>query len=281
MGVKILNRTTYHAVYDESILAALHYAQENDFAGVQVADETLHLSFEHLSERDVTEIRNFLDTNEIRMSLHALDDTTSLFVPSPILREGIHAYYHALFTFAHAVNAQIVTIHMGSMTAFPTDTVPERKYPEHDLPISTEIVRRSLDRLVEEASGRFTLCVENYQLEPSAFELLEPYIAEDKLFLCWDIAKSYGKPELEDYFWSHMKAVKQVHLHDIRTVDGRLRSHRVIGTGEIDFARYLKLLQEADVLDYCIEVRPREKAVESLRALRLILQSVKVNAEHL
>jgi sugar phosphate isomerase/epimerase len=66
--------------------------------------------------------------------------------------------------------------------------------------------------------------------------------------------------------------VKQVHLHDIRRDDsGTERSHRVIGSGEIDFNYYLGRLSEADVMDYCIEVRPREKAKESLAALKTIL----------
>jgi sugar phosphate isomerase/epimerase len=77
---------------------------------------------------------------------------------------------------------------------------------------------------------------------------------------------------LERFFFSSIDRVKQVHLHDIRRDErGNERSHRVIGSGEIDFAYYLNRLAEADVLDYCIEVRPREKAKESLEALKNIL----------
>jgi sugar phosphate isomerase/epimerase len=63
-----------------------------------------------------------------------------------------------------------------------------------------------------------------------------------------------------------------VHLHDIRQDEkGNKRSHRVIGSGDIDFTYYLDRLAEADVFDYCIEVRPREKARESLQALKKLL----------
>jgi len=48
----------------------------------------------------------------------------------------------------------------------------------------------------------------------------------------------------------------------------------VIGTGEVDFARYFRVLREADVEDYCIEVRPREKARESLSVLRTIVENL-------
>jgi HD-GYP domain-containing protein (c-di-GMP phosphodiesterase class II) len=41
----------------------------------------------------------------------------------------------------------------------------------------------------------------------------------------------------------------------------------------MDFLRYLHKLSVADVLDYCIEVRPREKAKESLEALKKMIIS--------
>ena len=100
--------------------------------------------------------------------------------------------------------------------------------------------------------------------------LIDTYLNDGQLSLCWDIVKSYNKPEVEEYFWSNFNSVKQIHLHDVRNVEGKIRSHRVIGSGEIEYCNYLKRFQEADILDYCIEVRPREKALESLKALRLM-----------
>jgi sugar phosphate isomerase/epimerase len=48
----------------------------------------------------------------------------------------------------------------------------------------------------------------------------------------------------------------------------------VIGTGEIDFKTYLSVLSKADVQDFCIEVRPREKARESLEILKQIIKKL-------
>ncbi len=81
---------------------------------------------------------------------------------------------------------------------------------------------------------------------------------------------------MESFYLTHPEWIKQVHLHDRReVVSGSVKSHRVIGTGDIDFGRYLGfLLEEADVVDFCIEVRPREKARESLLALAQIVQQM-------
>jgi sugar phosphate isomerase/epimerase len=77
---------------------------------------------------------------------------------------------------------------------------------------------------------------------------------------------------VEQYFFSHIEYVKQVHLSDLgQDEEGRLRRHLVIGSGHLNFMQYLKQLRKTEVLDYCIEVRPREKARESLEALKKLL----------
>ena len=268
----ILDRISYHAVYDASIPDALEYAHENGFAGIQVAVESPHMSFESLSDETIGQIAAYAESNNLYITLHAPDETASLFQPSKFLREGILNYYRALFDFAARIKARLVTIHIGQITAFPTDTSRELSVPEEDQAICREIATQNLDKLLEFAAGRFIICVENYALDQFSLFLLKTYLDNNRIALCWDIAKSWNNQILERFFLSSIDRVKQVHLHDIRQDEkGNKRSHRVIGSGDIDFTYYLDRLAEADVFDYCIEVRPREKARESLQALKKLL----------
>ena len=270
--MSILDRVSYHAVYDDSIAAALHYASTCGFAGIQVADETPHLSFEELDKEQVRQIRELAGAHDLYIALHAPDEATSLFQFSRHLQQGIMLYFEALFAFAAKVRARLVTIHLGAMTTFPTDTRPELRRPKVDLPLYRRTLQSNLDQVLSLARGRFALCVENYAVETAILELLTPYLQAGDLGLCWDLAKSSDQPEIEQFFLDHLQWVKQVHLHDLKELPGgERRSHRVIGSGELEFGRYLELLQDADVEDYCIEVRPREKARESLEALKEIL----------
>ena len=272
MTYPILDRVSYHAVYDASILDALEYAHDNGFAGIQLAAESPHLAFEQLSEREIGEIGSFVAAQHTFVSIHAPDEAASLLQHSHHLRAGIQNYYRALFDFAAAVGACLVTIHIGGMTTFRTDTRREMTVPEADRPIYREVATRNLDGLLELAGGRFTVCVESYALDEFSLFLLKPYFDDRRLALSWDLARTWNKPALERFFFSSIDRVKQVHLHDIRTDDrGDQRSNCVIGSGEIDFAYYLNRLSDANVLDYCIEVRPREKAKESLEGLKRAL----------
>ena len=271
----ILDKVTYHAVYDASIMEAMEYARDNGFAGIQIAVESPHLSFEAISNVEADRIGAFVEEQQALLSIHAPDQAVSLFQHSPILREGLHKYYRALFDFAARVKAQIVTMHIGEMTTFPTDTRREMTLPDQDLAVYRGVVAHNLNGLLEMAGGRFALCVESYALDEFSLFLLKPYLDKGQLALCWDIAKTWNKPALERFFFSSIDRVKQVHLHDVRTDErGGQKGHCVIGSGEIDFSYYLNRLAEANVLEYCIEVRPREKAKESLGALRTMLGEI-------
>jgi sugar phosphate isomerase/epimerase len=274
MTNSILNNVSYHAVYDLSIPDALNYAHANGFAGIQLAVEMPHLSFESVSSKDVEVIRSIVESQRTRITIHGPDEVVSLFEYSPIFQQGILNYYRALFDFAAAVKSPLVTLHMGAATAFRTDTIPVMELPETDLALYKERAEDNLDKLVKLASGRFVICVENHNLDEFNLSILKPYLESQKLALCWDLAKSQDRPDIQAFFFENIRHVKQVHLHDIRRNEkGEMRRHYVIGTGIIDFRYYLERLAEADVLDYCIEVRPREKARESLEALKQLLNS--------
>jgi sugar phosphate isomerase/epimerase len=270
----ILDRVSYHAVYDKSILDALEYARRNGFAGIQLAVETPHLSFEYLSKEQLQKIASFVEAKGTRISVHAPDEVTLLFQHSKFLRQGTQEYFRALFDFAARVKTRIITIHMGAMIAFKTDTTPVIDNPAEDLLIYKDVVIKNLDMLLEMADNRFMICVENAALDDFTLSILQSYLDNQRLALCWDLAKSWNNPIVEQFLFRNLQHIKQVHLHDVRRDEkNEKRSHLVIGTGEIDFLHYLGKLREADVLDYCIEVRPREKAKESLEVLRKLVEN--------
>jgi len=266
-----LRRVTYHAVYDDSIIDALRYARDNGFAGVQVAVETPHLSPAALSCEQRAEVKTFVQANGLLLSIHGPDEVASFVVSDPYLSEGILGYWSALFEFAEQIGANIITFHLGSIPSFGTDTAPRVLIPDVDLAIYRRTIAGNLNRLIELANGRFTLCAENYNIDQLILDVLEPLIKSGSLALCWDFAKTYRSTgvvdtQLENYFRTNAEFVKQVHLHDITD-----HSHAVIGYGCVDFRSFLDVLADADVREYCIEVRPREKAKESLGSFRAML----------
>jgi len=270
---RLFSRISYFAVYDDSIVDAIGYAADNGFSGIQIAVEQPRFSFDRIPRKTLKEIRAERQAKNVRIILHAHDEIASLWEGNSYLRRGIMNYYRALVEFGREIDAQFITIHPGTKTEYGTDTEPRRLLPTIDLELHDKTFRENLEIIAELSQKGIPVCIENYRWEPQTAELVEPYLAQGLLHLCWDPAKTMNKDmsidrSQEEFFWKHVDRIKQVHLHDVAAGSP---SHRVIGSGTVDFKYFLSRLAAHDVWDYCIEVRPREKALESLKKLRQIL----------
>jgi len=273
MKSSILDKISYHAVYDKSIVEALEYADVNGFSGIQIAIEAPHLSFEKLTEEESEEIRKIVMDSGLNVSVHCPDEGLSLFEHSSFLWEGKYKYFEALFNFSEKIMAKIITLHIGHITTYSTDTMPEVRIPVEDLIMYEETFKKNLDKILKLAGKRFIICVENYNLDDFTLKLLQPYLDNNEIYLCWDLAKTFTKDgkkkiEVENYFFRNIDKVRQIHIHDLNS-EGK--SHRIIGTGIVDFTEYLSLFEDKGIIDYCIEVRPRDMAKKSLENLKMLL----------
>ncbi len=269
---KILSRMSYHAVYDSSISDAIMFASENGFSGIQIAVDAPHFNLTCLAKEEIATMLEQSKKYGIRINLHAPDAAT-LVQSQQELNNAVLSYYSNLITLASKLSSSIITIHPGVPASFPTDTMPPEQRPMIDTEFYKKLFNENLEKIIRMAKGNVNICIENVNLENFAIEVLDERIKNGNLFLCWDLQKMYSKEgilneETKEFIFRNLGSVRQVHLHSL--VNGK--AHRVIQRGIIDFKNYLSMLQKVDVLDYCIEVRPREKAVESLDNLGRMLQ---------
>jgi sugar phosphate isomerase/epimerase len=269
---RILERVSYHAVYDNSILDALIWAGQNGFAGIQVAVEAPHLAPPSLTKLERKEIAQYCDENNLHLVLHAHDNTASLFETDLNLLSGIRVYYSRLLEVAAELGACIVTVHPGTPPTYRTGDDLSTVYPAQDRAHWQEAGAANLSWLTNLSGHEVVLCIENQDFNELTRSVIEPFLEAGSVSLCWDIAKAPGAPDrsLASFSERHLRSIRQVHLHDI---DDDGRSHCVIGSGKLDFRSFLAQLPGCDILDCCIEVRPRELAKESLAYLRQIVQS--------
>lgn len=272
MPRQVLAKASCHAVYEESILAALCFARENGFSGIQAAVESPHLAFEDIPPNECERVAAYCRQHDMRVSLHAPDTAVSLFQSSRHLREGTFAYLAAMFEFAKRIGCRLITIHPGQIITFGTDTHPRQLIPERDRPLYRRAFQENLRRLIDLVAGRFVVCVENYLMDQMVREAIRPHLEAGEIFLCWDLAKTYKNgvrdEDQEAFLWANIDRIRQVHLHDSNAG----RSHLAVGTGRIDFLRYLPRLAAANVLDFCHEVRPAARAVQSLANLKALIE---------
>lgn len=270
---KALGRLTFQVVYDNSILYALEYAAANGFAGIQIAVEAPHLSYENYGPGDRELILKKKTELNLSISIQAPEYVTSLLQPNPRLRDGIRGYYLDLFNFAHEIGAAITTIHVGQIPMFRTDTKPIQFLSPGDIALFREAFEDNLAHVLKLAYGKTFVCIENYRMDNVIVPIIDKYLRKNNLGLCWDIAQTFyasGKidKQILDYMTRNKTFIKQVHLHD-RNVAGT--PNLCLGSGFINFVQYLRLLEDVDIWEYCLLIRPREKAAESVKFLKTTL----------
>ena len=267
-------RFGYHVVYDIDIYDAINFASTNGF-GYIVPDLMIPRFFpERFSQQERRRIRKFAASKNVSISFHGPSDYLNLGSLYPEVRKAVLDRMKLCLDFACDVGAERFTIHVDA----PFDFVfAGRKgtYLKDHWTMYKDALKQSLLELSEHSRGDILVCVENDWLSRMAMEVLEELLPMGKLFLTWDIPKSHtitGEPvvEVENFLTSHLKKVKECHLHGQKP--GKY-SHDIIGVGKIDFSHYLKMLIPQDV-HFTLEIRPRENALKSLGILEEMLRKL-------
>jgi len=264
-------RFGYHVVYDPDLFDAIDFASQHGF-GYIVPDLMIPRFFpERFDQQARRHIRDYAASKAVSISFHGPSDNLNLVAPYPEVRRAVIDRMKLCLDFAVDVGAERFTIH----TTPPPDFVSAGKrgtYLRDHWSLYKNALKESLREISAYASGGVMVCCENAPFDEMAMEVLEELLPEGKIFLAWDIQKGYtgeGKPivQVEDFFLRHLQSVKECHLHDRRPGG---HAHDLLGVGNIDFSRYLRMLMPLDV-HFTLEIRPRENAVRSLNILKQML----------
>jgi sugar phosphate isomerase/epimerase len=259
----------YHVVYDDSVSEAINYASRNGFSSVQL-DLNLPKFFpENYSHEKRDAIREETGSKNVAITVHAPELGLQSFHPQ--ILKAVVARMEKVIDFAREICARSVTIHPGLVQSFSlAGEAPTRitdMYPE----LHRRLFGEALVELANYSKGSLFFCIENKEFTKGVMAILHEVIYMSPLYLTWDLAKMYHHDgslmdEVESFFLKHLDKVRECHLHDVNNRG----QHQIIGTGCVDFKKYLSILSGGEV-NYTIEVRPREMALKSLENLRRFL----------
>jgi sugar phosphate isomerase/epimerase len=267
-------RFGYHVVYDTNICDAIGFASRTGF-GYIVPDLMIPRFFpERFSQRDRRRILEATKSNNVSISFHAPSDYLNIGALYPEVKQAVVSRMKLCMDFADDVQAQRFTVHVEP----PYDFVlagRQGTFLKDHWKTYKDSIKEGILVLVDNAPKNLQVCVENDRLARIVIEALEETLPSRKLFLTWDIPKSFttdGKPlkEVQDFFMRHLDKIAECHVHDQKL--GK-PSHDAVGAGRINFQPYLRILMPMDVF-FTIEVRPREAALKSLQRLEKILHKL-------
>ncbi len=260
-------RFGYHVVYDADICDAIDFADTQSF-GYIVPDLMIPRFFpERFTQSERRHIRKVAASKDVSISFHGPSDYLNIGTLYPEVKRSVLSRMKMCIDFARDVEAERFTIHIDPPYDFVFAGREGTFLRDHWMTYKNSI-RQSLVELAEYTRREVLLCVENDRLTRLGMEVLEELLRQGNLFLAWDLPKSHSTNgrsivEVENFLLSHLDEVKECHVHDQKA---GTPSHDVVGVGNIDFSHYLGLLLPRDVR-FTLEIRPREKALESLTIL--------------
>ncbi|MEN6356270.1 MAG: sugar phosphate isomerase/epimerase [Armatimonadota bacterium] len=251
----------YQAVYDDDFFDALDYAAKNGFDFVSFDLNVPRFYIDGLPDARLDEIRGYAVSKNVKPAFHAPGDNISLYTDYPAIRSGILEHFSSIITSAQHLQARHTTIHPGAYPSLKKFDAKNDDFVAAHRDYFSRMLYENVMHLADRAKD-VLLCLENFNFTDITMETVDKLLANtDRLFLTWDIAKTYDrslqKDEMvESFMLKHCDRIREIHIHDIIK---DFRSHQIVGEGGIDFSQYADLLHRPDIA-ITIEVRPREAA---------------------
>ncbi|NHJ12350.1 MAG: sugar phosphate isomerase/epimerase [Candidatus Thorarchaeota archaeon] len=273
------SRRGYHVVYDESIQGALEYAYKNDWTAI-VPDLGVPTFFPNrFSASSRTKLRKLSEELSVEISLHAPGDDVSLFTAYPSIRSAVIDHFKEIIQFARDINSSPtnVVVHSGRPPSFRQSGQESDIFVDQWRDFYATTLRDNLSELLKCGGTDISIVLENHQWTDLVHDAIDELVSNG-LQLCFDIPKMFF-PKVNardlDVFNRHKEAISVIHVHDQDEVTG---SHQVVGQGIIDFEPAIRFLSGIPRRAlYVFEVRPREKADESLSGFSQMLSKYNVS----
>ncbi|MBM7870894.1 sugar phosphate isomerase/epimerase [Clostridium pascui] len=261
----MLNPIGYAACLGEkSIYDIIDFAISSGFNAVELNMNVPMFFPENYSKEDRLNIKNYTSHKGIVLTLHAPEDISLLQLQEDI-REAVINRFKTIIQFGIDIGAKNLTLHVGPSVCF---TLTDRKsYMEESYENEYKnILKTNLKKIVDFAGNKIKICVENSGRFPKKVvqETVQELLDSDNLYLTWDIGHSLENKYAEiEFFVKNIDKIHTCHIHD----NNGKSDHQIPGTGLIDFKWHFNLMKDKPII-YIIEVRPREKAAQSLIALQ-------------
>lgn len=264
----MLNPIGYAACLGEkSIYDTIDFAISSGFNAVEINMNVPMFFPENYSKEDRLNIKNYTSHKGIVLTLHAPEDISLLQLQEDIT-QAVISRFKTIIQFGIDIGAKNLTLHVGPSVCF---TLIDRKsYMEESYENEyKKILKSNLKEIIDFAEDKIKICVENSGRFPKKVvqETVQELLDSDNLYLTWDIGHSLeNKYEEIQFFIKNIDKIRTCHIHD----NNGKSDHQVPGTGLIDFNWHFNLMKDKPIV-YIVEVRPREKAAESLKALSKVL----------
>lgn len=250
----------------DNIKDVIKFGIDNGFNAAEVNLNIPEFYTERYSKSERNLIKTMAEDNNFYITFHGPEDINLCSRQSKLVKASVDILKECM-DFAYELGGKRFTFHAGSSVEF---TMVDKSIRLEDCYQSEyiSILKDSIKDLIDYNVDRVTLCAENAGYFSSTKAMVFEHFLGKGLYLTWDVGHSYINKVQMDFMMKNKRFVRNAHIHDVL----KGRDHCIIGTGEVNIPYYMSLLDEKDVC-FIIEVRPAYKAAESLKNLKVLLET--------
>ena len=242
-------------------------AKKNNFEVLEIHFSSPQFLPQNYTKEQADEIKLFAKKNGVILSTHS-EIGQSLIVTDNISREAEKKKLKRMVDFSRKIGAINLTLHPGKASAYYSgpgkSTSNEELYSEY----YAGLFEDSIKHLVSIAKNDLCICIENTDKFSVTYQkILSKYLKTGKLFLTWDIMKSFSshKPEMKLYedrvrfLKGNLKYVRNLHISG--------PSHGGLEGYEKDFASFFELFKGKNI-PMIIEIIDLEEVLKARKIIR-------------
>ena len=266
-------KSGYHVVYARDYTEGIADARTYGFNFAQFELGVPSFYLDGLSDTQLKEIRDYVESSGVEITFHAPGDNVSLYADYPCVRRGNLEQFERILEKANMLKARHMTVHAGEFSSFKQSGGAGDVFAGTFAAYYEDVLYENLKEVLRYA-GDVLVCLENYHLNGVGMRAAQRLLDEGQsLYLTLDIPKIYTSSAAAQineaqlaFYHKNRHAIRELHIHDCSEAHG---SHQTVGTGSIDFSLFLPFCGPEVYLNF--EVRPVEEAAKSRLAWEAII----------
>jgi len=263
----------YRAIYQKNIYSAIQEAKRNNFDVLEIhlsSPQFLPLKY---SVKELKSLKDLANKQNITLQVHAPLEQSLIFI-SEELRKGAKKQLEEMVQFSKLLGAKCLTLHIGKVATYHTTNGKALKDDDIYLNFYKKLFEDSIRHIISIALDNLFICIENTDNFTLQYrKVLDRYFSSGKLFLTWDIRKSYSYTtnELNKEQWEFVRKnkcyVRNLHISGFGTVHGEIKGW------EEKLKKFIELFDN-EKLSLIIEIMPIKYALEAKKAISRLIKSI-------
>jgi hypothetical protein len=233
------------AIHQKNIKTAITQAKRNGFDILEIHLSSPQFQPQSYKQNQLSEIRDFAKKSGITLQTHS-EIGQSLIQADEILRKAEKLKLRQIIQFSQKIGARCLTLHIGDAPGYNAGPGNHISNDALYSKFYSGLFEDSVKYIISIAPKDLFVCVENDSLLPIYQKILNKYLPTNKVFLTWDLMKSYTfeptKKLRKDQFQFMVKNINYV-----RNVHISGPGHAGLEGYENDLAPFIKLLQDKNI----------------------------------